>query len=44
MGLIGQQVRDGEADVRLVGGQVGDGQADVWLVCKQKEMDRQVWG
>ena len=44
MGLIGQQVRDGEADVRLVGGQDGDGQADVWLVCKQKEMDRQVWG
>ena len=44
MGLIGQQVRDGEADVRLVGGQVGDGQADVGLVCKQKEMDRQVWG
>ena len=44
MGLIGQQVRDGEVDVRLVGGQVGDGQADVWLVCKQKEMDRQVWG
>ena len=44
MGLIRQQVRDGEADMRLVGGQVGDGQADVWLVCKQKEMDRQVWG
>ena len=30
--------------MRLVGGQVGDGQADVGLVCKQKEMDRQVWG
>ena len=44
MGLIGQQVRDGVADVMLVGGQVEDGQADVWLVCKQKEMDRQVWG
>ena len=44
MGLIGQQVRDGEADVRLVGGQVGDGQADVWLVHEQIEMDRQVWG
>ena len=44
MRLIGQQVRDGEADVRLVGGQVGDGQADVWLVHEQIEMDRQVWG
>ena len=35
MGLIGQQVRDGVADVRLVGGQVGDGQAEFWFVCKQ---------
>ena len=44
MGLVGQQVRDGEADIGLVGGQVGDGQADVWLVHEQIEMDRQVWG
>ena len=43
MGLVGQQVGDGQADVGLVGGQVGDGQADFWLVCKQIEMDRQVW-
>ena len=28
MGLVGQQVGDGEADVGLDGGQVGDGQAD----------------
>ena len=43
MGLVGQQVGDGEADVGVVGGQVGDGQADFRLVCKQIEMDRQVW-
>ena len=29
MGLVGQQVGDGEADVGLVGGQVVDGQADL---------------
>ena len=44
MGLVGQQVGDVEADVRLDGGQVGDGQADFWSVCKQIEMDRQRWG
>ena len=30
MGLGGQQIGDGEADLRLVGGQVGDGQAAFW--------------
>ena len=44
MGLGGQQVGDGQADVGLVGEKVGDGQAYFWLVCKQIEMDRQVWG
>ena len=32
MGLVGQQVGDGEADVWLYDGQVGGGQADVGLV------------
>ena len=44
VGLVGGYVGDGQADVGLVGGYVGDGQADFWLVCKQIEMDRQVWG
>ena len=43
MGLVGQQVGDGQADVGLVGEKVGDGQADFWLVLKQIEMDRQIW-
>ena len=29
MGLVGDQICDGCADVGLVGGQIGDGQADV---------------
>ena len=29
MGLVAQQIGDGQADVRLVGKQIGDGQADV---------------
>ena len=44
MGLVGEQIGDGQADVELVGGQVEDRQADFWLVHKQIEMDRQVWG